>query len=81
MIKSTSLQFFVIIFSSLLASMLSFGQPEKAEAGIRDIIQQHEVVGLSVAVVKNNKIIYTQSFGLKDQQHLSCNWPKQKNYL
>jgi len=66
MIKSTSLQFFVTIFNTLFASMVSFGQSEKAEAGIRDIMQQHEVVGLSVAVVKNNKIIYHHSFGIKD---------------
>ena len=29
-------------------------------------MQQHHVMGLSVAVVKKNKIIYTHSFGLKD---------------
>jgi len=29
-------------------------------------MQQSDVMGLSVAVVKKNKIIYTQSFGLKD---------------
>jgi CubicO group peptidase (beta-lactamase class C family) len=66
MIRSASLKFFVTIFSALFASMVSFGQSEKAEAGIHDIMQQHDVVGLSVAVVKNNKIIYTHSFGLKD---------------
>jgi CubicO group peptidase (beta-lactamase class C family) len=41
-------------------------QPQKAEAGIRAIMEQTQVMGLSVAVVKNNKIIYTHSFGLKD---------------
>ena len=29
-------------------------------------MQQHHVMGLAVAIVKKNKIIYTQSFGLKD---------------
>jgi CubicO group peptidase (beta-lactamase class C family) len=43
----------------------SIGQAEKAEAGIRDIMQQSKVMGLSVAVVKKGKIIYTHSFGLK----------------
>jgi CubicO group peptidase (beta-lactamase class C family) len=66
MLKSTSLKFIVSIFIPLLIAMPGFGQAEKAEAGIRDIIQQHDVVGLSVAVVKNNKIIYTHSFGVKD---------------
>ena len=36
MIRSAFQKFFVIIFPALLASMLSFGQSEKAEAGIRD---------------------------------------------
>jgi len=66
MIKAVYLKFFVTIFLLLLASMLSFGQREKAEAGIRDIMQESDVVGISVAVVKNNKIIYTHSFGRKD---------------
>jgi CubicO group peptidase (beta-lactamase class C family) len=66
MIKSGSLKIFLIVFPALFISMLSFGQAEKAETGIRDIMQQHDVVGLSVAVVKNNAIIYTHSFGMKD---------------
>ena len=41
------------------------GQPEKAETGIREIMQ-NKCGGISVAVVKNNRIIYTHSFGLKD---------------
>jgi len=47
-------------------SLHSAGQPDKAEAAIRDIMQQSKVVGLSVAVVKKGKLIYTHSFGLKD---------------
>lgn len=66
MTKSTSRNFFIVILTALLASMPGFGQTEKAEAGIRDIMKQHDVVGISVAVVKNNTIIYTHSFGLKD---------------
>ena len=66
MFKPASLKFFVSILLWLFISMHSFCQAEKAEAGIRDIMQQSEVVGLSVAVVKNNVIIYTHSFGLKD---------------
>jgi len=31
-------------------------------------MQENPVMGLSVAVIKNNKIIYTQSFGLKDAE-------------
>ena len=41
-------------------------QSEKMEARINAIMTQTKSVGLSVAVVKKNKIIYTHSFGLKD---------------
>lgn len=41
-------------------------QSKNAEAGIQQIMKEDKVVGFSVAVVKNNKIIYTQSFGSKD---------------
>jgi len=66
MFKPASLKLFVSILLWVFISMHSFGQAEKAEAGIRDIMEQSEVVGLSVAVVKHNVIIYTHSFGLKD---------------
>ena len=44
----------------------TIAQAEKAEAEIQSIMQSYPVVGLSVAVVKDNKIIYNQSFGFKD---------------
>jgi len=40
----------------------------KAEAAIAAIMQQQKVMGLSVAVVKKGKIIYTHSFGLKNAE-------------
>jgi CubicO group peptidase (beta-lactamase class C family) len=43
-------------------------QSIKAEEAIQQIMQETPVMGLSVAVVKNNKIIYTHSFGLKDAE-------------
>ncbi len=42
-------------------------QFDKAEQEIQSILQSTKVMGLSVAAVKNNKIIYNQSFGLKDE--------------
>jgi CubicO group peptidase (beta-lactamase class C family) len=50
----------------LFISLKGITQPEKAEAGIQKIMQENQVVGVSVAVVRNNKIIYTHSFGVKD---------------
>jgi CubicO group peptidase (beta-lactamase class C family) len=38
----------------------------KAEAGIKEVMDSSKVVGFSVAVVKNNKIVYTKSFGMQD---------------
>lgn len=45
-----------------------YSQPDQAEAGIRKIMEEAPVTGLSVAVVKNNRIIYTQAFGVKDRE-------------
>ncbi len=53
-------------FVAVVTCLQSFGQSEKAETCIREIMQQSAVMGISVAVVKKNKIIYTHSFGLKD---------------
>ncbi len=61
-----------LLFTSLLSAVLliithpSIAQAEKAEAAIQAFMQTTPVVGLSVAVVKNNKIIYNHSFGYKD---------------
>ena len=61
---------FLLILSAIcLISSLAKAQPEKAEAGIKAIMQEIPVMGLSVAVVKGNKIIYTQSFGTKNQEN------------
>jgi len=43
-------------------------QTDKAEAGILKIMNEAPVTGLSVAVVKNNKLIYTHAFGVKDRE-------------
>lgn len=40
-----------------------------ADDSIQSIMKQYPVVGLSVAVVKNDKIVYAKSFGLKDVEH------------
>ena len=66
MIKSIVLKISFLTLPLLVASLPGIGQAEKAEADIRNIMQQSDVIGLSVAVVKDNAIIYTHSFGLKD---------------
>ena len=57
-----------IIASSLLFPITSIAQENKAEAAIQQIMKENPVMGLSVAVVKDNKFIYTHSFGLKDAE-------------
>jgi len=61
-----------ILQTTLLTSLMlvtlnqAFAQSEKAEAEIQQLMQTTPVVGLSVAVVKDNKVIYNHSFGFMD---------------
>ena len=48
-----------------LISFKTYAQIEKAEMAINELMKKTEVVGLAVAVVKNNQLIYNQSFGKK----------------
>jgi altronate dehydratase len=67
--KNIRSSFLLILQTLLIISAHVQAQPEKAEAGIKSIMQEIPVMGLSVAVVKNNKIIYTQSFGTKSREN------------
>ena len=58
---------FIYYFSLLIfLSVKSIAQVENIEPAIQQIFKEEKVVGLSVAVVKHNKIIYTHSFGVKN---------------
>ena len=57
-----------IIATALLFPITSIAQENNAEAAIQQIMKENPVMGISVAVVKNNKFIYTHSFGLKDAE-------------
>lgn len=65
MTRTRSLKY-LLVFFLVSISARSFAQPADAEAKIQEAIKKYEAVGLSVAVVKKGKIIYTHSFGLKD---------------
>jgi len=67
--KNIRSSFLLILQTLFLISTEVKAQPEKAEAGIQSIMQEIPVMGLSVAVVKDNKIIYTQSFGTKSREN------------
>jgi len=66
MIRTTLIKSFLTISLLLCISLLGLAQNEKAEADIQAIMKRMDVVGLSVAVVKKGNIIYTHSFGVKD---------------
>jgi CubicO group peptidase (beta-lactamase class C family) len=67
--KNIRSSFLLILQILFLISTEVKSQPEKAEAGIQSIMQEIPVMGLSVAVVKDNKIIYAQSFGAKSREN------------
>jgi hypothetical protein len=52
----------------LLTAMQSFAQNEAVEQKMAELMKAQPVMGISVAVVKNNRIAYAHSFGLKDQE-------------
>ncbi|MBS1920091.1 MAG: beta-lactamase family protein [Bacteroidetes bacterium] len=58
------LSYLLIICTGIFA----FSQQQEAESGIDSVMKQYDMIGLSVAVVKHGKIIYTHSFGLKNKE-------------
>ena len=54
-----------VLLLLLLASQVK-GQADLVTAVIDSLMKTKPVVGLSVAVVKNNRIMYVQSFGYKN---------------
>jgi len=71
MTESNAAQYFFAFFLVVIASLKGFGQAEKAEANLKQIMESKDVIGLSVAVVKDGDIIYTHSFGWKDVESSS----------
>jgi CubicO group peptidase (beta-lactamase class C family) len=57
---------FLLILVLIINAKNTSAQEVIAETGIQKIMQEEKVVGFSVAVVKNNKIVYTHSFGMQD---------------
>lgn len=76
MIKQAVYQLLFLTFSLTTICLECYSQSEKAETEINQIMKELDVVGLSVAVVKNGKLIYNHSFGLKD---IATNTPLTNN--
>jgi CubicO group peptidase (beta-lactamase class C family) len=67
--KLKSLKYFLIAFFIIGAIVPSKAQNEKAEGDFKTVMEKYSAIGASVAVVKDGKIIYTHSFGLKDLEN------------
>lgn len=66
MIRPSLSKYCFAAFLTFFTSFYCLAQAEKAEAELNGIIKKMNVVGLSVAVVKDGNLIYTHCFGLKD---------------
>ncbi|WP_282112816.1 serine hydrolase [Maribacter stanieri] len=65
---------FIYTFALVVAAQLCFSQqlPEELKGiddDINHLIEQYNAVGLSVSIVKDNKIIYSQGFGYRDLEN------------
>lgn len=76
MTKQLLYKLLVTVFFIVPVCHESYSQPAKAETEIKEMMKELDVVGLSVAVVKKGKIIYNNSFGLKD---IATNTPLTNN--
>ncbi|WP_448702080.1 serine hydrolase domain-containing protein [Mucilaginibacter sp. AW1-3] len=72
MSKLSLLKNLLVLISAFAMALPAAAQAPKAEAGIADIMKELDAAGVSVAVVKDNKIIYTHSFGY---QNIESNKP------
>lgn len=73
-IRTMKKQLFILFIGLFCIASLSIAQTEQAEQNIQDLISKTGAVGISVAVVKHNKIVYAHSFGwqnLEKKQALS----------
>lgn len=50
----------------LLLPIMSVAQVDRAELAIQHLIDSGKAVGIAVAVVKDNKLVYSQNFGYKE---------------
>lgn len=65
---SKLLKYFCAVVLSLVLFLPCAAQSREAESGLKQIMEMHDVVGLSVAVVKDGRMIYTKALGAKDME-------------
>lgn len=52
-----------------LCTLNLFSQEDKTDIAIKEIIQKNNIIGLQLAVIKNNKIVKTGNYGLSNIQN------------
>ncbi|QNL48004.1 beta-lactamase family protein [Olivibacter sp. SDN3] len=67
---------FFIYFLLFSACIQAFAQNTALEEELQTIMKKNQAIGLSIAVVKDNKIAYNASFGVKD---IATNQPLRNN--
>jgi CubicO group peptidase (beta-lactamase class C family) len=58
----------MIILAVFAVSNASYSQVDKVDLAIKNLMQKNKIVGLQLAVVKNNKIVKTGNYGLANIQ-------------
>lgn len=61
-----SFSYLVAIVLCLVTTTVTFSQSSQTEQLLNDLMKQYEAVGVSVAVVKGGKVVYTKALGKKD---------------
>jgi CubicO group peptidase (beta-lactamase class C family) len=54
----------ILLLAFFTVSNYTYSQVDKTDFAIKDLMQKHKIVGLQLAVIKNNKIVKISNFGL-----------------
>lgn len=58
----------IILLLVFFAYNLTYSQIDKTDIAIKELMQKHKIVGLQLAVIKNNKIVKSSNYGLSNIQ-------------
>ena len=58
----------IILLAFFTISNFTYSQIDKVDVLIKDLMQKHKIVGLQLAVINDNRIVKTSSYGLSNIQ-------------
>jgi len=58
----------IILLLAFFACNPTYSQIDKTDIAIKELMQKHKIVGLQLAVIKNNKIVKSSNYGLSNIQ-------------